>query len=304
MKILLPVDGSEYSRSAVDFVATRVSLLGKKPEMELLNVQPEESFWSKLISRRKGGEETHDSKSIFRYVENAFGAHGLGLRKKVLRGKAAEAIAEECRRFGADLIIMGSRGLSPYQGLFMGSVSTGVIARTSTPVLLLRGGEPPAGEKLTVGIAIDGTDYGAEAARYVADNIDLFGSVSLFVAIYVVTRQVEESFSVAAACDGTQLTKEDYERLSRLALEKAMQPIRKILEEAGITAREVVLRGDPRDEIPKYAEKHRVDLVVMGSHGYDNFDAAVRGSVAMAVASEGEVPLLLVQKEEPEVAGH
>ena len=49
---------------------------------------------------------------------------------------------------------------------------------------------------------------------------------------------------------------------------------------------------------------HRVDLVVMGSHGYDNFDAAVRGSVAMAVASEGEVPLLLVQKEEPEVAGH
>ena len=39
MKILLPIDGSEYSKYAIDFLASRVTLLGSNPDIELLNVQ-------------------------------------------------------------------------------------------------------------------------------------------------------------------------------------------------------------------------------------------------------------------------
>ena len=39
MKILIPVDGSKYSRTAVDLVASRSTLVGANPEVEVLNVQ-------------------------------------------------------------------------------------------------------------------------------------------------------------------------------------------------------------------------------------------------------------------------
>ncbi|MCX8116138.1 MAG: universal stress protein, partial [Burkholderiaceae bacterium] len=39
MKILVPVDGSKFSKAAVDFIASRTTLIGGSPEVELLNVQ-------------------------------------------------------------------------------------------------------------------------------------------------------------------------------------------------------------------------------------------------------------------------
>lgn len=39
MKILVPVDGSKNSLSAVQFIGSRKTLLGSEPKIELLNVQ-------------------------------------------------------------------------------------------------------------------------------------------------------------------------------------------------------------------------------------------------------------------------
>lgn len=39
MRILVPVDGSENSMHAVEFIASRTTLLGSNPEIEVLNIQ-------------------------------------------------------------------------------------------------------------------------------------------------------------------------------------------------------------------------------------------------------------------------
>ena len=38
MRILLPVDGSSYSRYAAEFIASRTSMIGKKPAVEAFYV--------------------------------------------------------------------------------------------------------------------------------------------------------------------------------------------------------------------------------------------------------------------------
>lgn len=140
MKILLPVDGSVYSRSAIDFVATRASLLGKHPDIELLNVQTPPTFLQKLFSRETLDEHTaKEAENTFIPIRKIFKSEGMTAREKVKVGVPADTIAEEAAEFQPDLIIMGSRGLSAYQGLFMGSVTTGVLAQTTTPMLILRG---------------------------------------------------------------------------------------------------------------------------------------------------------------------
>ena len=39
MKILVPIDGSEFSKNSIDFVTSRATLLGHNPTVELLSVQ-------------------------------------------------------------------------------------------------------------------------------------------------------------------------------------------------------------------------------------------------------------------------
>ena len=52
MKILLPIDGSEYSKNAIDFVASRTTVLGNNPTIELLNIQvPLPARASRLVGR-------------------------------------------------------------------------------------------------------------------------------------------------------------------------------------------------------------------------------------------------------------
>ena len=60
------------------------------------------------------------------------------LTKEVLEGPPAEAILSVAESRQADLIIMGTRGLSRLAGLLIGSQSQKVIAQTNCPVLLVR----------------------------------------------------------------------------------------------------------------------------------------------------------------------
>ncbi|MDR3409707.1 MAG: universal stress protein [Formivibrio sp.] len=51
---------------------------------------------------------------------------------------ASEAILEEVKKWGADIIVMGTHGYRGVQHLLMGSVAEGVVRHTTIPVLLVR----------------------------------------------------------------------------------------------------------------------------------------------------------------------
>ena len=56
-----------------------------------------------------------------------------------LRGKAAEALLGHLRRVPHDLVVVGSRGLSPGRRLLLGSVSAALVTNAPCPVLVVRG---------------------------------------------------------------------------------------------------------------------------------------------------------------------
>src|SRR3990172_6753722 len=63
---------------------------------------------------------------------------GRSVQSAVIRGRAATAIVEEARRFGADLVIVGSRGHGALEEMLLGSVSAEGVDHAPCPVLEIR----------------------------------------------------------------------------------------------------------------------------------------------------------------------
>jgi nucleotide-binding universal stress UspA family protein len=61
-----------------------------------------------------------------------------------------------------------------------------------------------------------------------------------------------------------------------------------------------VLDADPLDAILDAAEKHKTDLIVLGTHGYGRVKRLLLGSVAENVFRNAKVPVFLVRQKEHE----
>lgn len=142
--VTVGLDGSPESRAAAEWAAREAKLRGLP--LRLVHVWepvPEPMAQAPLL-----GAETqqHWSERIPREA-----AEGLRLRhpgvhvdREQIPGRPTDALAEAAK--DAELLVLGSRGLSGIGGFLVGSVGMAVIARTETPVVLVRAGEQAADE--------------------------------------------------------------------------------------------------------------------------------------------------------------
>jgi nucleotide-binding universal stress UspA family protein len=66
------------------------------------------------------------------------GVDAQGELRRVSPGKTAEQIVEIAEEFKADLIIMGTRGMTEWRSLLLGGVANKVVHHATCPVLLVR----------------------------------------------------------------------------------------------------------------------------------------------------------------------
>jgi len=298
MKILLPVDGSEFSRAAVEFVASRTTLIGTNPSVALLNVQlPVPARAARVVGKAVISEYyTEEADRSLKPALKRLAKAGLSASSQYLVGHPGEEISAAAVRDKIDLIVMGSHGRSALKGLLLGSVTNNVLARTRLPLLVVRDRRPPAADSLKVGLAVDGSRYGREAVKYVLRHGALFGARPDITLLHVVS---DFAGAVMPDMGGIALpafSPDEVRALQRKAFEAAVAPARKLLAKGGLSAAEVCLVGNAGDELPAFAKKKKLDLLVMGSHGYGAFKAAVLGSVATRVMAHSPVPLLLIRR--------
>jgi len=298
MKILLPVDGSAFARAAVDFVASRATLIGSEPKVDILNVQmpiparAARALGAALVRSYHQSEASRILKPAAATLRRA----GVEATAHYVVGHASEQIAAAAERDQVDLIVMGSRGHGALAGLVLGSCAAGLLARAPTPVVLLRGKFATRTDALRVGIAVDGSRYGKAAVRYVTRHRALFGDGAHFTLLNVVPDFSGATMPDMAGLAMPPLSDQEIRAMRGRAFEHAVAPLRKMMMKASVSCDEVTLAGNPGDEIAAYAKKKRLDLLVMGSHGWGAFKSAVLGSVAMRVAAHCQTPLLLIRR--------
>ncbi|MFF1292231.1 MULTISPECIES: universal stress protein [unclassified Streptomyces] len=142
--ITVGLDGSAESRAAAEWAAREARSLG----LPLKLVHVWEPVPEPLAQAPLGGAETqaHWTERIPR--EAAAGLRlrhpGLDVTTEQLSGHPADVLANAAK--DAELLVLGSRGLSGIGGFMVGSVGLSVVAHSERPVVLVRAGEQAADE--------------------------------------------------------------------------------------------------------------------------------------------------------------
>ncbi|MBI5278849.1 MAG: universal stress protein [Burkholderiales bacterium] len=140
MKILLAVDGSDYTRKMLDYVCDNRSLFDASHEYVAFTApMPVPPHARSVVGSAtvQGFHEEEAQKVLGPTLERMRSA-GLQARGEWKPGSAGETIAAVSREGGYDMIIMGSHGHGALARLVMGSVTTIVLAECTVPVLLIR----------------------------------------------------------------------------------------------------------------------------------------------------------------------
>ena len=136
-------------------------------------------------------------------------------------------------------------------------------------------------------LAIDGSSASDRAARHVVQLAGQLQSPPTLLMVNVCAPLLPQ----AARKLGRKSTTEYYASGSEYAVRKA----RSILDRAGVAYSEAFPVGDAAGELTRLADKHDIDLLVMGSRGQTALKGLLLGSVASRVLALSKVPVTVVR---------
>ena len=143
--ILVPIDGSDHAEKAVSVAA---DLAGKyDAELHIMTVMESTALPSGLHRFAEAEHITGGEAQIATYISDRFLDRAREVAKEegaksietmVVMGDVQEKILEYAEKIGADLIVLGSRGLSDLKGLMLGSVSHKIANSAHCTVITVR----------------------------------------------------------------------------------------------------------------------------------------------------------------------
>lgn len=289
-RILLATDGSEdaalAARAAADLSERAgselhiVHVLPRFPRYAYPGVTPQ--IYSRVLDETL--REAHDL-----LEEQARGIEARGARvteTHTRRGPTTDEILDLAEELGADLIVVGSRGLGPVRGLVLGSVSGGIVHGATCPVLVLRGGAnawPPS--RIVVGD--DGSEEAKGAGVLAASIGKMFDVGVLLVRAY---SQLPETDAEGREFDARRVNDELRQE------EKSLEGRAKEIEDVSGAARPRIgiTVGEPATALLEAAgENTERTLLAVGSRGLDVTRRLRLGSISTKVLHAAQGPILV-----------
>jgi nucleotide-binding universal stress UspA family protein len=140
MKILIAVDGSEYTRRMLAWWAAHEDFLGDAHSYTVLTVVPQIPPYAASAVNRELllSYYSDEGDKVFKPVRAFLDQQKKRATFLSKAGIVPDVIAQMAQRENFDLVLMGSHGHSSVGNLVMGSTATRVLSACKTPVLLIR----------------------------------------------------------------------------------------------------------------------------------------------------------------------
>lgn len=201
--------------------------------------------------------------------------HGQESEASVEEGGAVTRIVETAEEKKADLIVMGTRSLSPLKRFFVGSTAIGVIRTSKVPVLTVRRRPGPGGVRRIL-VTTDLSAASWKAYRFARALADRHGAeLHLLHVVELYDYQIlKEEWNTLA----TEIEKKLWRRVAGTSTEPRL-----------------AFAPDAAEGIMRYANRHPADLIVMATHGLGRATRWLLGSVCERMVRDSATPVLVVR---------
>jgi nucleotide-binding universal stress UspA family protein len=297
---LVATDGSDQATRAVELVAsiswpkeTMFGVVGVVPTLNDLAGLP----WTPVVPSNLDqveATELHRAQDATWTAVDTLRAAGFKANCRVMRGRPADVIVHLAERLGADLIVVGSRGLGRLDYALLGSVSEAVIDRAPCPVLVVRTNR--LGRTV---IADDGTPEAELARAYVQARPYLLGDQTRLVGVAPSDTLLVDSF-VPLAPSGVEMLVEGRAALRHDLTEQLRTDAGEIAS-AGVPATSEMRIGNPVHEILDAATAFDAGLIVVGTHGRHGLTRLALGSVSRGIVHGAHCSVLVAHTNAPVV---
>lgn len=135
-KILVPTDGSDYSYNAGEHAVYLAKMAGSRLYI-LYVVDTDMAFHSGIHYAEDVCELEKSGPVATGKIKAMCEKAGVPCEEMIVRGKPADTILSVANNIGADLIAIGSIGMSAIERVLIGSVSDRVARHAKCPVLIV-----------------------------------------------------------------------------------------------------------------------------------------------------------------------
>lgn len=279
-RIVLTTDGSEQAEAAVEATIA----LGTPSSAEVLVVH----VWNLEVFDHDGRWDVETRREAAGLVEKTVTTlreGGMAAKPRIYqasRDQVAATIGRAAREFDADLVVLGSRGLSDWQSIFKHSVSHQVLSAVDCPVLVVREQLPlDSSAPRRVLLAIAGGDDVAPGVRAAVAAAQGPGAEVMVVHVAQAIFG-PQGFAYVESADEIKAT---------------MASALGILKGAGIRAEGVVAHASPvADSVAEIAANWKADIIVVGSSRLGDLGALLLGSVSHRLLHATGRPVLVAER--------
>lgn len=279
-KVLVPLDGSELSESAL-VPLHRLLAQAEGARATLLHVLPEGLEGEE---RRRAREA---ASAALAEVRERVAGWPLQCDTTTVEGDPAGAILDAVEQLHPDLVAMATHGRSGLQRLVRGSVAERVLRHATVPLLLVNPhdleDEQAGFDKILV--PLDGSALADQVLPFAIALAQAFGAAVTLARVEAIEPYVSDPLA------GVPLVKPRV--WDAAAVSETLAPQLSRLRAAGIEAKIEARIGEAAHEIVSLAEEH--DLVALSSHGRTGASRWWFGSVAEQVVRTCRRPLLLLR---------
>ncbi len=293
MRILLAVDGSEYSGLAARFLTSLD--LSADDEITVFHAM----FWYPLYYEREYYCETlkeikkEIAPKIIDAVLDVLKPVRAKLSIAIEEGSPEQCIVEAAGSSGADLVVMGARGIKGIESFFIGSVTRSVARNSAKPVLVVKPHSHGPAERLKILFATDGSDHAAETGKLLCripfpDNTEIrvLNVVSSHFSL-----NIPESFYPGINERIGEI--ETHEREIEFAnSERTLAEARECLLKSFAKVETLSEIGDPSSEILKASEAAGSNIIAVGCRGLRGLKGMM-GSVSRNVLTHAGCSVLI-----------
>lgn len=284
--ILVATDLSEHSDPLVRAGAAIAEVVGA--QLHLLHAFDLQPYVEERPSEGFPGRIAEAERALDQQILRAVPRSASIASRQVVIHTVHKAILERAQVVSADLIVLGPHRARGLAQRFLGSTADRVVRTSPVPVLIIGDGLTLPLRRVVAPIDL------SEPARAALDHA-LWWTAALGTTapeprraelriLHVVPRVYEDrELLPSAERVGDEVRREIEEALARFPGEPKTE-----------VTQEIRWGESPADEILRYAEEVRADLLVLGTHGRGMIERALIGSVASTVARRASCPVLLV----------